>query len=126
MRTTSSSMRRTFLSMAAFTMVLVACSSGGAKGQPFQVNGTPIKTDQVDLPRSLRFAPAVVEISAGTTVTWTNNDQFPHTVKLLDGSNIDKPLPIGGSTTITFTKAGTILYTCTIHPQMHAKIIVTP
>jgi plastocyanin len=126
MRNTSSSMRRTILSMAAFTMVLVACSSGGAKGQPFQVNGTPVRTDRVDLPKSLRFAPAVIQISAGTTVTWTNNDQFPHTVKLLDGSKIDKALPIGGTATITFTKAGTIFYTCAIHPQMHAKIVVTP
>jgi plastocyanin len=85
-----------------------------------------VKTNTVDLPKSLKFVPPVIEIAAGTTVTWTNHDQFPHTVKLLNGSRIDKPLPIGASTTITFPKAGTILYTCTIHPQMHGKIVVTP
>jgi plastocyanin len=117
---------RKVLARAAIGLVLGACSSGGAGGAPFEVKGAPVRTDRVDLPKSLRFAPAVIEISTRTTVTWTNDDNFPHTVKLLDGSNIDKPLPIGGKTTITFTKPGTIYYTCTIHPQMHDKILVTP
>ena len=122
----SARLTRTVLAWAGIGLLIGACSSGGGAGAPFEVKGTPVRTDRVDLPKSLRFAPAVIEISAGTTVTWTNDDNLPHTVKLLDGSKIDKPLPIGGQTTITFTKSGTIYYTCTIHPQMHAKIVVSP
>ena len=111
------------LSVAFF---LAACSSGSKGGAPFNVPGSPVRTSQVDLPKSLKYAPAVIEVSAGTTVTWTNHDTFPHTVKLLDGSGVDKPLPIGGATSITFSKAGTVYYKCTIHPQMHGKVIVDP
>ena len=117
--------RRARATLAAIGLLLAACSSGGPGGAPFDVKGSPVRTDHVDAPKSLRFAPAVIEISAGTTVTWTNHDNLPHTVKLLEGSKVDKPLPIGGQTTITFPTPGTIYYTCTIHPQMHAKIIVT-
>ncbi len=101
---------------------LAACSSGSAK---FDVPGTPVRTDNVDMPKSLKYAPAVIEVSAGTTVTWTNHDTFPHTVKLLDGSGTNKQVAIGASTSITFAHPGTVLYLCSIHPQMHGKVIVT-
>jgi plastocyanin len=118
--------RRPALLLLAAAFVLAACSSGSKGGAPFAVPGSPVKTSQVDLPKSLRYAPAVIEVSTGATVTWTNHDSFPHTVKLLDGSGVDKALPIGGTTTITFAKAGTVYYTCSIHPQMHGKVVVDP
>jgi plastocyanin len=115
--------RRLFAFAATLCVALAACSSGSAK---FDVPGTPVRTDHVDMPKSLKYSPTVIEISAGTTVTWTNDDVFPHTVKLLDGSGTDKPVATGASTSITFAHAGTILYLCSIHPQMHGKIVVVP
>jgi plastocyanin len=106
---------------------LGACSpedrTGGA---PFEVRGDPVNTDQVDLPKSYKFVPAVIQIDAGTTVTWTNNDNFPHNVHLLDESDRTEDLGIGDTAEITFEEAGTIYYECSIHPQqMRGKILVT-
>jgi plastocyanin len=112
---------------------LVGCTSGsdpispaGSGGAPFEISGTPVDTTEVDLPRSYRFDPAVIEVTAGSTVTWTNGDDFPHNVHLLDGSDLVEDLPIGGSASITFDDPGTVFYECSIHPQqMHGKIEIT-
>ncbi|HEX2026297.1 MAG TPA: plastocyanin/azurin family copper-binding protein [Actinomycetota bacterium] len=91
-------------------LLLVAC--GGDQGST-----APVRTDRVDLPKSYRFEPAQIEIDAGTTVTWTNNDDFPHNVHLLDGSDRTVDLPLGGTGRLTFDQPGTIQYECSLHPQ---------
>ncbi len=114
----------------AASLVLAACSSGGNgdANAPFEVKGAPVNTTRVDAPKSYKFVPAVIEVSKGATVTWTNHDNFPHTVHPVTGSDTaDKPLPIGKSTSITFNETGTIYYECSIHPtQMRGKVIVKP
>jgi plastocyanin len=114
----------------ATALLLSACGSGGGEGStpddaPFEVPGGPVATTEVSLPKSYRFEPAVIRIEAGDTVTWTNEDDFPHDVHLLDGSDRTVNLPIGESGSLTFGDPGTIYYECSIHPQqMHGKIIV--
>lgn len=109
--------------LGVLVAVAVACASGTEGGA--QVEGEPVATDTVDMPKSYRFEPPVIEIEAGTTVTWTNNDDFPHTVHLLDGSDVDEQVPIGESVSIPFEEPGTIDYECSLHPQqMRGKIIV--
>jgi plastocyanin len=103
----------------------VACASDPEGGAPFEVEGEPVATDQVNMPKSYRFEPPVIEVDAGTTVTWTNNDDFPHSVHLLDDSGVDEQVPIGESVRIPIEGSGTIYYECSLHPQeMHGKIIV--
>ena len=106
---------------------LSSCASGEKPGgAPFEVSGEPVKTNEVDLPKSYKFSPAVIEIGSGDTVTWTNNDDFPHNVHLLDGSDRTIDLGIGETGTVTFDDPGTIYYECSIHPQqMRGKILVT-
>jgi plastocyanin len=108
---------------------LAGCSSSSsASGDaPFKVSGTPVRTDRVDLPKAYKFAPAVIEVKAGTTVTWTNHDDFPHNVTLVTGPDkTSKHLGIGEVATIPFNQAGTVYYECTLHPQqMRGKVIVT-
>jgi plastocyanin len=110
-------------------LLLGGCSSGSdenGNGAPFEVPGSPVRTTSVDLPKSYLFQPAVIEVAAGTTVRWTNHDEFTHSVELLDGSDVNKNLPPGDTATITFSKPGTIYYQCSYHPQtMHGKVIVT-
>ena len=36
----------------------------------------PVRTDQVNVPPCCQFDPAVIEVVAGTSVTWTHNDHF--------------------------------------------------
>jgi plastocyanin len=118
---------RAALAGGALLLALTACSGEGSDGAgaPFEVPGPPVATTSVDLPRSYRFEPAAIEVAAGSSVTWTNRDDFPHNVTLLDGSDRAADLPIGGSSSIAFEEPGTVYYECSIHPQqMHGKIVV--
>ena len=114
------------LGIVALGGAMGACSSSSGSSAPFSVPGTPVATDRVEAARSYRFEPAVIAVRAGATVTWTNHDQFPHTVQLLTGA--ERPthdLGIGRSATILFDHPGEYYYRCSLHPaQMHGKVIV--
>ena len=71
------------------------------------------------------FAPKSVTVKKGQKVTWTNSDSAPHNVTSSDGTIKSKDFTKGQSFTYTATKAGTFDYSCTIHPQMQATLIVT-
>jgi len=77
----------------------------------------PVATDHVDLPRSYLFSPADISVAAGATVTWTNSDQFTHSVRLVDGDRMVGILKPGDIVSFTFAAAGTYRYECTFHPQ---------
>jgi len=72
------------------------------------------------------FAPANLEISVGTTVTFTNNDGAAHTATADDGSFDTGTIDGGGGTaTVTFDTPGTYTYHCAFHPGMTATITVS-
>ena len=70
------------------------------------------------------FGPQAVTIAAGSTVTWTNNDDIPHTVRSVDGSFHSKALDSSDTFSFTFAKPGVYSYFCSIHPKMTGKVIV--
>lgn len=70
------------------------------------------------------FTPKVLTIAPGTTVTWTNVDDEPHTVTAVGGSFHSSALDTGDKYAFTFSKPGDYAYYCRLHPQMTAKIIV--
>ena len=70
------------------------------------------------------FGPQTLTVSAGTTVTWTNGDDIPHTSVSTDGVFKSKVLDTDEKFSYTFTKAGTYPYYCTIHPKMTGKVVV--
>lgn len=72
------------------------------------------------------FAPANLTVPVGSTVTWTNKDEEPHTVVANDGSFHSPGMGSQATFSYTFTKAGTFDYVCSIHPYMHATVVVTP
>jgi plastocyanin len=109
--------------------LMSACSSGssGASDKaPFSLPGPAVATDRVNLPKSYKFDPPVITVKPGTTVTWTNHDDFPHTVQLLSGTDTGShDLGIGKTVTITFNRPGTVYYHCSLHPaQMKGEVIV--
>jgi plastocyanin len=63
-------------------------------------------------------------VAAGTTVTWTNSDDIPHTVVSVDNIFKSEVLDTDDKFSYTFTKPGTYAYFCSIHPKMTAKIVV--
>jgi plastocyanin len=81
------------------------------------VPGTEVTID------NFSFGPDLA-IATGTTVTWTNQDDVPHVVA--SDSNIfkSKALDTDDRFSYTFTKPGTYVYYCTVHPRMTAKIVV--
>ena len=70
------------------------------------------------------FNAAETTVPVGTTVTWVNNDDIPHTVVAVDKSFKSKVLDTDEKFSFTFTKAGTFDYFCSIHPHMTGKVIV--
>ena len=70
------------------------------------------------------FKAPVVTVKAGTTVTWTNGDDIPHTVVSRDGVFRSKVLDTGDRFSFTFAKAGQFGYFCSLHPHMTGTIIV--
>ena len=70
------------------------------------------------------FSPVPITVAAGTTVTWKNADDIPHTVRAVDGSFHSKAMDTDDSYSFTFTKPGVYSYFCSIHPKMVGKVIV--
>jgi amicyanin len=78
--------------------------------------------------KDFAFAPGATTVKVGTTVTWTNQDQDPHTVTSAgSGGPLRSPtLQQGQSYRYTFSTPGRYDYLCTIHPFMTATVTVTP
>jgi plastocyanin len=72
------------------------------------------------------FKPDTIMVPVGTTVTWENNDDIPHTVVSLDHTFRSPALDTHDKFSFTFNKAGTFEYFCSLHPNMTAKIVVAP
>jgi plastocyanin len=99
----------------AATVVAAGCGGTGAS--------EPVATTKVSMAKSYRFDPKTIEIRAGDTVTWTNNDNFTHTVKV-DGQE-DNKVDRGDSVSIRFDKPGSYHYVCTLHSHdMDGTVIV--
>ncbi|HEX7789161.1 MAG TPA: cupredoxin family copper-binding protein [Afipia sp.] len=72
------------------------------------------------------FTPAELTVATGTTVTWVNHDDIPHSVVEKDKKFRSKALDTDDSYSFTFTAAGTFDYFCGLHPHMVGKVIVKP
>jgi plastocyanin len=71
------------------------------------------------------FGPPTLKVAAGTTVTWTNRDDVPHTVVSDDKSTFrSKALDTDEQFSYTFTKPGKYSYFCSVHPKMTGEVVV--
>jgi plastocyanin len=72
------------------------------------------------------FTPATLTVAVGTTVTWTNRDDIPHTVVSTDDPKAfkSKVLDTDEKFSYTFTKAGAYPYFCSVHPKMTGTVVV--
>ncbi|HEX3829203.1 MAG TPA: plastocyanin/azurin family copper-binding protein [Sporichthyaceae bacterium] len=127
------------LSLAVLgALTLSACGASGqsaappapaADSTPATVSSSPVAAPVAAGPAAVMinnfmFGPASLAVKAGSTVTWTNQDEEPHTVV---GAGLRSPvLGNQGSTyAYTFTTPGTYSYNCSIHPYMHGTVTVT-
>jgi plastocyanin len=70
------------------------------------------------------FGPTEVTVAVGTTVTWTNRDDIPHTVVSTDKVSKSKVLDTDEKFSFTFSTPGTYPYFCSLHPKMTGKVVV--
>jgi plastocyanin len=85
----------------------------------------PVASSAVAI-ENFAFTPAAITVKAGTTVTWTNKDDEPHSVVSSD-EPMRSPTLAGQANTFshTFSKPGRYAYNCGIHPFMHGTVEVT-
>jgi plastocyanin len=104
---------------AAIAILLLCAGTANvaATDQPAAVTAE-VKID------NFSFGPQTITVPAGTTVTWTNRDDIPHTVVSTDGVFKSKVRDTDEKFSFTFDKAGTYPYYCTIHPKMTGKVVV--
>jgi amicyanin len=101
----------------------------GHNGMMGGVEQTPASTPATNVTQvtiaNFAYSPSNIQVSAGTTVTWTNQDSAPHTVTFKNGMKDSGWLRQGQSFSYTFTTPGTFDYYCAVHPNMVAHVTVT-
>jgi plastocyanin len=109
--------------MRKFLLPVVAAAAVFAAGCGGSGTSEPVAATEVEMVKSYRFDPKVIEIEARDTVTWTNEDNFTHTVQV-EGQE-DHKVGQGESVEIRFDKPGIYDYVCTLHSQdMDGTVIV--
>ncbi len=111
------SMCRLLLSAASLTALLWGASSGSS------LAGAP-DAPTIVLARDFMFAPTSMTVTTGSTVTWTNKDDEPHTVVSDTGLFRSGAMDTNESFSFKFDKPGTYHYACSIHPRMVGTIVV--
>jgi plastocyanin len=99
------------------TLLLPATSPGSSARAP-QPASAEVKVD------NFSFGPAILTVAVGTTVTWTNRDDIPHTIVSTDKIFKSKVLDTDEKFSFTFAKPGTYPYFCSIHPKMTGSVVV--
>ena len=99
--------------------LLVALTACGGAAEASE----PVATTEVTMAESYVFEPETIEVDAGATVTWRNEDRFTHTVQV-EGQE-DHEVEPGESVSITFDEPGTYAYVCTLHRRdMEGQVVV--
>ena len=70
-----------------------------------------------------KFGPETITVPVGATVTWTNEDDEPHTVTAA-GVFASPGLDYDETFSYTFTNPGSYRYSCKLHPQMTGTVVV--
>jgi len=74
--------------------------------------------------QNFQFVPATLEVAAGTTVTWVNDDAEIHTVTSSEGLFTSPAIDGKDQFTFRFDKPGSYAYRCALHPQMKGTVVV--
>jgi plastocyanin len=112
-----------FGAIGATALLAAGLPSLGAAGGAVVDAAARAATIKID---NFAFAPADVTITAGTTVTWKNEDGEVHRVQDDHNGFASAALDTDDSFSHTFATPGVYHYFCTVHPYMVGKIVVNP
>ena len=110
---------------------LTACggsSSGGASAAVGPSANSSIPAGPTVTIKDFTFSPATLNVKVGTTVTFIQEDSIPHNATGTGSDDVIKSastMTKGQTYKVTFTKAGTYPYMCSIHPFMTGTVVVT-
>ncbi len=104
--------------IVAMALPLAGSLSGAASSEQSQPASAEVKID------NFNFGTVALTVAVGTTVTWTNRDDIPHTIVSTNGAFKSKVLGKDEQFSYRFAKAGTFPYVCSIHPKMTGKVVV--
>jgi plastocyanin len=102
----------------ATALAVVLAVTAVAPATSAQAMDTQVKID------NFTFAPQRITVKAGTTVTWMNDDDIPHTVASNSKLFKSKTLDTEDKFSFTFTTPGSYEYFCSLHPHMTGAIVV--
>ena len=114
-----------FIAGLVTTLVLGSGTPGFTEKAPRR--GVQQKPDSTEVRiDNFSFEPVTLTVPVGTTVTWRNRDDIPHTVVSSDDRKAFKSraLDTDEKFSFTFDKAGNYPYFCSLHPKMTAKVVV--
>lgn len=75
--------------------------------------------------RDFAFTPADIQINAGDSITWINEDNARHSATDLNGAFDTGLLSQGQEATMTFSGAGRFEYRCTPHAKMRGTVTIS-
>ncbi|MDB6086132.1 MAG: hypothetical protein JWN43_4013 [Gammaproteobacteria bacterium] len=110
--------RRTQLLLSAVGMAILAATEVYVPSAAETTAPTKI------VAKDFMFMPTPLTIKAGSTVTWTNMDDEPHTVVSDTGLFKSGGMDTSESYSYKFDKPGTYHFTCSIHPRMVGTVVV--
>jgi plastocyanin len=111
-------MKQDFVHSAVFGCLLGLLAGVAVMAAPGGAEDTAVKIE------NFTFAPQRVTVKAGTTVTWINDDDTPHTVSSATKAFKSKALDTDDKFSFTFMTAGVYEYFCSLHPHMTGTIVV--
>jgi len=95
-----------------------------AMAMPASASAAPAVSTNAVAIRNFAFGPTAIIVAPGATVTWTNADNEPHSIVMVDRSFRSPPMDTGGRFSHTFAAPGQYRYFCGFHPQMTGTVIV--
>jgi len=111
-------MKQDFVRSAVFGGLLGLLAGVAVMAAPAGAEDMAVKIE------NFTFAPQRVTVKAGTTVTWTNEDDIPHALASTTKAFRSKVLDTDDKFSFKFTTAGTYEYFCSLHPHMTGTIVV--
>jgi plastocyanin len=108
--------RRSLLRDALGAGVVVLIST---RARMAAAEGTDVTID------NFSFSPTPLTVKTGTTITWTNRDDIPHSIVCPELKMKSHPLDTNDAFSYRFSKPGTYNYICGLHPHMHGQVVVS-
>ena len=112
---------RSFLVISALVVMMVLIASCYKNKNDY--NGAA-GTSKISITSSA-YSPASLTVVSGSTVTWTNGDNMPHTVTTEDGNINSGDIAPGSSFSKTFMTTGTYNYHDVHNTDMTGVLIVS-